>query len=145
MLFFSRYRAKNRKTNVRNKEHRMENQSPTEKLYAQEDYYPLPNTTTVSPVPISTVVSIPRMNYDVPYNPNYPPNAAPYPTPQPIYSTTSATYPDIYNTSSHNMVLMNGGQQQFTAQSDFANPTSPNNQNVDMNKRVNWEMVSVNI
>lgn len=137
--FAYRYRAKNRKTTSRNKEHHLENQSPTDKIYPQEDYYPLPSTTPVSPVPVPAVVSISRMNYDVPYNSNFPHNAAPFPAPQPVYGSGSAAYADIYNSSPHNMMLMNSGQH-CVPQIDFANPI---NQTVDGSKRINWEhMVS---
>lgn len=118
----------------------MENQSPTtEKIYTTEDFYPLPtpNTTPVSPVPISTVVPVPRMNYDVPYSPTYP--TAAYSTPQPNYNTPP-NYPEIYNAPSHNMVLMNGTQQ-FGQQSDFTTGAVAINNQVETAKRLNWETV----
>lgn len=123
-----------------NKEHRLENQSPTEKIYPQKDYYAMPNTSPVSPVTIPAVVSMPRMNYDVPYNPSFPPNPVPYPAPQPAYSTASVAYGDIYNGPSHNMVLMNGGQH-YVPPPDFANAPPPSSQGMDVSKRVNWEHI----
>lgn len=140
LLFLRRYRAKNRKTIIRNKDHRLESQSPTaDKIYAPEDFYPLPpsNTTPVSPVTIPTVVSVPRMNYDVPYSPTYHQTAV-YPAPQPTYNNTPPTYPEVYNAPSHNMVLMNGGQQ-FGPQPDFAAGTVPISNQVEAGKRLSWE------
>lgn len=54
-----KYRAKNRKTMIRNKEHRIDSQSPSEKSYNQpEDYYtPVPNTAAPSPVSMPAMVA----------------------------------------------------------------------------------------
>ncbi|KAJ8981205.1 hypothetical protein NQ317_014849 [Molorchus minor] len=117
-----KYRAKNRKSISRNKEHRIENQSPTDKSYQQtEEYYPLPNTTTASPVPIPAVVQIPRMSYDVPYHPSpsYPPTQ---PFSHPIYQPQAATFPAYLN-------------QEYASVTHQAPP------NVDVVKRPNWDVV----
>lgn len=156
-MFFHRYRAKNRKTMIRNKDHRLENQSPTntDKIYSNDDFYPLPsqNTTPVSPVtippppPPQTIVSVPRMNYDVPYSPTVPYPPAIYPTapppPQPNYNNTPPNYPEIYNT---NMILMNGGGGNHHHHHQF----SPQQQQSDYattggdvaTKRLSWEQIA---
>ncbi|XP_044271007.1 roquin-1 [Tribolium madens] len=129
-----KYRAKNRKTIIRNKEHRIDSQSPTEKIYPQtEDYYSMPNTATVSPVPIPTVVQIQRMGYDVPFNHNLPPYA-----PQPIYAQTPPYPHDVYQTAPPNLVLANNDQF-YPPQTDFTNIGHQSNQTVD--KRSNWDNV----
>ncbi|CAH1367477.1 unnamed protein product [Tenebrio molitor] len=129
-----RYRAKNRKTIIRNKEHRIDSQSPTEKVYPQtEDYYSMPNTATVSPVPIPAVVQIQRMGYDVAFNHNL----APY-QPQPMYAQTGAPYPhDVYQAAPPNIVLANNDQF-YPQQTDYAaNAGHQSNQE----KRSNWDNV----
>lgn len=133
-----KYRSKSRKLMIRSKEHRVENQSPTEKSYAHEDYYPANNTT--SPVSIPAVVPMPRMGYEVPFSPNFSSTGAAFPTPQPIYTANPSNFPtpEIYPTSPHNIVLTNGTQF-FPSQSEFVN--SPNGQNIDL-KRTNWDLVS---
>lgn len=96
-----KYRAKNRKTIIRNKEHRIDSQSPTDKVYPQtEDYYSMPNTATVSPVPIPAVVQIQRMGYDVAFNHNFGPNSGYSTAPQPL--CTSYTH-DVYSSAPPNM------------------------------------------
>ncbi|RZC34573.1 roquin-1, partial [Asbolus verrucosus] len=129
-----KYRAKNRKTIIRNKEHRIDSPSPTEKVYPQtEDYYSMPNTATVSPIPIPAVVQIQRMSYDVAFNHNFPPNN-PYPAPQPMYPQTGAPYPhDVYQTAPPNLVLANNDQF-YPQQADF-NMGHQSNQE----KRPNWD------
>ncbi|KAG5870919.1 hypothetical protein JTB14_004140 [Gonioctena quinquepunctata] len=154
-----KFRAKNRKTVPRTKDHRNDNnQSPAEKTYASsEDYYSIPNTTTASPVPMPTaaVVQIPR--YDVPPyhhpNPSYHPTnpAATYapaqPFSQPVYPAQAATFPvhEIYSGGNHhgNVVLANGGQfyHQAQQQGEFQNVGHQAQvaQNVDAVKRANWD------
>lgn len=131
----------------RNKEHRLDTQSPTEKSYnPSEDFYSIPNTTTVSPVPIPAVTPVPRVGYEVPYNHNYP-TGGPYPNPQTIYPNNSGIYPshEIYPTSPHNLVLTNGAQF-FPPQTDFHPSVTPVNQSPDAPKRGNWgDVVSEDI
>ncbi|KAJ8915807.1 hypothetical protein NQ315_004619 [Exocentrus adspersus] len=141
-----KYRAKNRKSISRNKEHHAENQSPTDKSYHQsEDYYAIPNATTVSPVPIPTVVQIPRIGYDVPYHPNpsYPPNQ---PFTQPIYPPQTGTFPihEMYPSNANNVVLANGGQFYPTQQAEYVNINHHTPQNVDIVKRPNWDAMIKN-
>lgn len=98
------------------------------------------NTTTVSPVPIPTVVPLPRMSYDVPYNPNYPNNTPHYPTPQ-LYSPNPGNYhPDIYGNTPHNIVLANGGQF-YPTQPDYASTAPVNHQSMEFARRPNWDQV----
>ncbi|KAK4873000.1 hypothetical protein RN001_015029 [Aquatica leii] len=136
-----KYRAKNRKSVVRNgtgsKEH-AENQSPTEKPYSQiDDYYPITNASTVSPVPMPAVVSIPRVNYDVPYNPTY--STSHFSTPT-LYGANTGGYQDIYGSTPQNVVLANGGQF-YSTQPDYA-ATAPNNhQTMEYARRPNWEQM----
>lgn len=141
-----RYRAKNKKTNTRSKEHRMDNPSPNEKSFAATDeYFPVANTTT-SPVSLPAVVPIPRIGLDIPYNPTFPPNGTPYPTngtsfpnPQTLFPVSSNTYPtEIYNSNAHNIVFANGGQY-YQSMSEF-NASNSTGQNMELNKqRSNWE------
>ncbi|KAF5272622.1 hypothetical protein FQR65_LT04863 [Abscondita terminalis] len=136
-----KYRAKNRKSVVRNgsssKDH-PENQSPIEKPYAQvDDYYPITNASTVSPVPIPAVVSIPRVNYDVPYNPTY--STSHFSTP-PLYGTNAGGYQDVYGNTPQNVVLANGGQF-YPTQPDFPATTQNNHQSVEYARRPNWEQM----
>ncbi|XP_063925442.1 uncharacterized protein LOC135139224 isoform X2 [Zophobas morio] len=130
-----KYRAKNRKTIIRNKEHRIDSQSPTEKVYPQtEDYYSMPNTATVSPVPIPAVVQIQRIGYDVAFNHNLPPYA-----PQPMYAQTGTPYShEVYSTAPPNIVLTNNDQF-YPQQTDYTNIGHQSNQNAD--KRTNWDNV----
>uniref|UniRef100_V5G646 RING-type E3 ubiquitin transferase n=1 Tax=Anoplophora glabripennis TaxID=217634 RepID=V5G646_ANOGL len=139
-----KYRAKNRKSINRSKEHRAENQSPTDKNYQQtDDYYSIPNTTTVSPVPIP--IQIPRMSYDVPYHPNqsYPPSQ---PFSQAIYQPQAGTFPihEMYTSNPSNVVLANGGQFYPTQQTEYANINHHTPQNVDIVKRPNWDVMMKN-
>ncbi|XP_031356684.1 roquin-1 isoform X2 [Photinus pyralis] len=138
----SRYRAKNRKSVVRNgtsREH-IDSQSPTERSYNQvEDYYPIANTaTTVSPVPIPAVVSLPRINYDVPYNPSFSNNSH-YSTPQ-LYGTNASSYPEIYGNTPQNVVLTNGGQF-YPPQPDYATTAPINQQTIEYARRPNWDQM----
>lgn len=131
----------NRKSINRNKEHRAENQSPTDKNYQQtDDYYSIPNTTTVSPVSIP--IQIPRMSYDVPYHPNpsYPPSQ---PFSQAIYPPQAGTFPihEMYSSNPSNVVLANGGQYYPTQQTEYANINHHSTQNVDIVKRPNWDIM----
>lgn len=145
-----RYRAKNKKTNTRNKEHRLDNHSPNEKPFSgSEEYFPVANTNT-SPVSIPAVVPIPRIGLDIPYNPTFQPNGTAYPTngtsfpnPQTLFSVTSSTYPtEIYNSNPHNIVFANGGQYyQSVPEFSASNPTT---QNIDLKKQRNdWEQVVI--
>lgn len=145
LTFFSRYRAKNRKSVTRNntntKEHHIENHSPTEKNYQQtDDFYPITNNTNVNPLTIPTVVPLTRMSYDVPYSPTYPSNPPHYATSQPVYGPNPGNYPDIYGNAPHNMVLTNGGQF-YTAQLDYANTAPINQQSLEFARRPNWEQM----
>lgn len=150
--FHFRYRAKNKKTNIRSKEHRIDNHSPSEKPFsASDEYFSVSNPNT-SPVSISTVVPIPRIGLDIPYNTPFPPSGTPYPAngtsfpnPQPLFPVTSSTYPtDIYNSNPHNIVFANGGQY-YQSVPEFNNSNSTG-QNIDLNKqRTNWEQVVINI
>ncbi|GJQ67677.1 putative zinc ion binding protein [Trypoxylus dichotomus] len=143
-----KYRAKNKKTNIRNKEHRIDNHSPNEKPFsATEDYFPAVNTNS-NPVSIPAVVPLPRIGLDIPYNATFPPNGAPYPTngtsfpnPQTLFPVNSNTYPtDIYNSNPHNIVFANGGQY-YQSMPEF-NASNTSGQNIDLNKqRNNWEQV----
>ncbi|XP_060519847.1 roquin-1 [Cylas formicarius] len=130
-----KYRAKNRKNLNRNKEHRIENQSPIDKALPQPEEYYIPNpATTVSPVPVQTVVQIPRMGYDVQFGPTYPSN--PQYTP-PIYPTQAATYqnPDVYPATVNSVVLTNGGRVYASPIAEYGQSA----QNVELNKRCGWE------
>ncbi|XP_022906041.2 roquin-1 [Onthophagus taurus] len=138
-----KYRAKNRKVIIRNKDHRIENHSPNEKSFpSQDEFYPL-SSPTVNPVQIPAVVPISRIGYEVPFNPNFPanapyPNGAPFPNP-PIYTTTPTNFPpDIYSSNPHNMVVTNGAS--FFQSADFGNNAVSNN---DLTKqRQNWELIA---
>ncbi|KAF5287765.1 hypothetical protein FQA39_LY15701 [Lamprigera yunnana] len=128
-----KYRAKNRKSIVRNgtntKDH-ADNQSPTEKIYSQvDDFYPITNASTLSPVPIPAVMPIPRVNYDVPYSPNY--SASHFST-QSLYGSNAGGYPDIYGNTPQNVVLANSGQF-YPKPSDMEYPRRPT-----------WEQMSKN-
>ncbi|XP_028132577.1 roquin-1 isoform X1 [Diabrotica virgifera virgifera] len=137
-----KYRAKNRKTITRNKEHRIENHSPTEKPFNQsEDYYSISNTSTVSPVPLQPVVQIPRMGYDVPYHPN-PTYPSTQPFTQPVYQPQPSTFPvhEIYSPPNHgNIVLANGGQYYQPQQGEYPSIGNQPQQGVDMKR--SWEVV----
>jgi hypothetical protein len=93
----------------------------------------MPNTATVSPVPIPAVVQIQRMGYDVAFNHNL----APY-QPQPMYAQTGAPYPhDVYQAAPPNIVLANNDQF-YPQQTDYAaNAGHQSNQE----KRSNWDNV----
>lgn len=94
--------------------HAVENHSPTEKPFNQNEELLYNNTpATVSPVSVSTVVPIPRIGYDCnPYVQPYPPSGTSYqPTQQQMFAPTPGTFtPDIYSAAPHNMVLTSGGQ-----------------------------------
>lgn len=147
-VFYSRYRAKNKKTATRNKEHRIDNHSPNEKPFlTPEEYFPVSNA-NASPVSIPAVVPIPRIGLDMPYNPTFTPNAPQYPTngtsfpnPQTLFPVTSNTYPtEIYNSNTHNIVFANGGQY-YQSVPEF-NPSNSTGQSIDLNKqRNNWEQM----
>lgn len=136
-----KYRAKNRKTVVRNKEHRMDNQSPSEKPFLPvEDFFQIPNTQAVNPVTLPTIVSIPRLTHDGHLiNTTYPTTTA-YPT-QPVFGPNASTIaPDIYTTNLPSLPLTNGNQ--FYVQPEFGNANT--NHVNDLPKRSNWEqLVSV--
>lgn len=142
----SRYRAKNRKNINRSKEHRIECQSPNEKVFPQpEEYYSIPNNNTVSPVPIQAVsIPIPRMGYDISFNPNYPPSHQQFHQP-PMYTQASPyAGQEILPPAPHNVVLTNGGPVYSMAQPEFQNVTAHPTQNVDNNRRSGWDhMVSL--
>ncbi|XP_057661513.1 roquin-1 isoform X1 [Diorhabda carinulata] len=136
-----KYRAKNRKTITRNKEHHIENQSPTEKPFNQsEDYYSISNTATVSPVPLPPVVQIHRMGYDVPYHPN-PTYPTTQPFTQPVYPTPTTSFPihEMYPQNHTNIMLTNGGQFYQTQQGDFTTVGTQPQQGVDMKR--SWDIV----
>lgn len=132
-----KYRAKNRKTVVRNKEHRIDNQSPSEKPFHPDDYFQISNTPTVNPVNLPTVVSIPRLTHDGHFiNTTYPTGAA-FPT-QPVFGPNASTFPaDIYATNPQNLPISNGNQ--FYTQPEYGNTTT--NHVVDLTKRSNWEQL----
>ncbi|XP_030763217.1 roquin-1 isoform X2 [Sitophilus oryzae] len=135
-----KYRAKNRKSLNRNKEHRMDNQSPIEKVFPQpEEYYSIPTATTVSPVPIQTVVQIPHIGYDIsfPHNPHYPPNPQ---FAQPIYRA-QPSYPQEVFTGAHNVVLTNNGPIYPKPQTEFHTVSTQDNSNIENNKRPGWEQM----
>ncbi|XP_023016148.1 RING finger and CCCH-type zinc finger domain-containing protein roquin [Leptinotarsa decemlineata] len=135
-----KYRAKSRKTVPRTKDYHIDNQSPTEKNYnSSDDYYSVPNTTTVSPVPLPAVVQIPRMGYDVPYHPN-PTYSPAQQFPQPVYPPQAATFPvhEIYPSNHSNVMVTNGGHYYQAQQGEYVNHQQPP-QNVDVMKRSNWD------
>lgn len=137
-----KYRAKNRKAVVRNKEHRIDNQSPSEKPFIPvDDYFQMSNTTptVVNPVTLPTIVSIPRITHDGHFiNTTYP-TPAPYPN-QPVYGPNASTItPDIYSTNlPPNLPLTNGNQ--YYAQQDYGNSNTTSHVN-DITKRANWEQL----
>lgn len=110
-----KYRAKSRKSTMRNKEHRIDSQSPSEKIYPQhEDYYSVPNTTAGSPVPIPPMAPPPNIGYDIPYNTTgymrgnsngFPPSLH---QPQPMYNPPP--YPHELFPGQSNLVLAGNGQ-----------------------------------
>ncbi|CAG9856052.1 unnamed protein product [Phyllotreta striolata] len=129
-----KYRAKNRKSVSRNKEHRADDQSPTEKPFASpEDYYSISNASTVSPV-LTNVVQLPRMGYEVPFHPN-PTYPAAQPFTQPVYPAQPANYPlhEIYQPTP-NIVLANGGQFYQPPQSEYQPAGNQNQQMTDVKK-----------
>lgn len=142
--FLFRYRAKNRKSIIRNstlgKEHRNDNHSPpTEKSFnLTEEYYQ--NTSAVSPVPIPTVVPLPR--YDVSYNPNYSNGASQFSTNQQVYAPNPSTFhPEVYPNNPHNVVLAGSGQY-YPAQPDYATTAPINHQTMEIARRPNWEQMA---
>ncbi|XP_066254234.1 roquin-1 isoform X1 [Euwallacea similis] len=136
-----KYRAKNRKNNNRSKEHRIECQSPIEKVFPQpEEYYSIPNN-TVSPIPMQPIpITIPRMSYDLPFNPNYPASHAQFA--QPMYSQVPTSYAaqEIMPTTAHNVVLSNGTQAVYpvSQQQEFQSVTVNSVPGVD-NGRRGWD------
>lgn len=141
-----KYRAKNRKSMGRNKDHRSDNPSPTDKIYTQSDeFYPIPNTAAVSPVPIPTIhMPIQRIGYDFSYNPTFNPNtgysqmfaAQPPPPPPPMFP------PELFSPNPHNVVTANGSQLLYTTppQTEFV-PTAPQPTNIDIGKPPHWDMM----
>lgn len=132
----------NRKSITRNKEHRIENQSPTEKPFNNQtdDYYPISNASTISPVSLPGVVQMPRMGYDVPFHPN-----PTYPTTQPF---TQPVYPPQppSNFSVHemypnnpNIMMTNGGQFYQPQQGDYQQVGGQPHQGVDVKR--GWDVV----
>ncbi|KAH1003968.1 hypothetical protein HUJ04_003796 [Dendroctonus ponderosae] len=140
-----KYRAKNRKNTNRNKDHRIENQSPVEKVFPQpEEYYSVSNNSPVSPIPLQAVpISIPRISYEIPFNPSYQQNHGQFS--QPMYSQ-SAPYPsqEMMSTPAHNMVLANGNPiYPVRSQSEFqAVPNNPG-QNNENNRRTGWDHMAL--
>ncbi|KAL3284811.1 hypothetical protein HHI36_018950 [Cryptolaemus montrouzieri] len=144
-----KYRAKSKKTMIRNKDHRIDSQSPSEKSYTQpEDYYKtVSNTAATSPVPMSTIVSgmVPGISYDVPYNPNY---LRPSPLPatqQQIYPSNISRFPphEIYSSNQPNMMMATNGQNYFPPQPEFADINHPNSPGEGLRTN-NWEMQTKN-
>ncbi|KAF7282829.1 hypothetical protein GWI33_001967 [Rhynchophorus ferrugineus] len=133
-----KYRAKNRKNVNRNKEHRNENQSPDEKVFPQpEEYYSVNNATTVSPVPIPAVVQIPRIGYNIPFNPNYAPSPQ---FSQPMFSAQSSPYNQEIFTP-HSVVVANGGPIYLNPQTEYHTVNPQSSSNVDSNKRPVWDQM----
>ncbi|KAK9882382.1 hypothetical protein WA026_020904 [Henosepilachna vigintioctopunctata] len=140
-----KYRAKSRKTMIRNKEHRIDSQSPSEKSYTQpEDYYTaVSNTAATSPVPISTIVPgiVPGIGYDVPYNSNYlRPTSLPA-TPQQIYQNNMGHFPphEIYQPNQPNLINSNNGHNYFPPSGEFADLHHPNSTG-ELPRPNNWEL-----
>lgn len=108
--FLFRYRAKNRKSVIRNTtKEPAENHSPTEKSYPNEELMYTPPASV--PVSVSTVVPIPRVGYECnPYVQQYPPTGGNTFQP-PVYQQGYGT--EMYNVG--NMVLTGGqgGQVSF--------------------------------
>lgn len=137
-----KYRAKNRKTLNRLKEHRIENQSPTtEKLYtASDEYYSISNTATVSPVPMPPIpLSFSRIaGYDIPFNAQPIFQSQPFvpPPPPPPQQQQQQTH-EIYTPPQHqNVVLASNGAA-------FYPSTRNDYQNLDITKQQphTWECV----
>ena len=130
-----RYRAKNRKNIIRNKEHRNENHSPNDKTFVvpQEDYYPITNTEP-NPVSVPNLVPIPRMPYDVPINVS----GIPYSPAQPLYPPTPANFSqDLFNPNHQGVILSNGGPY-FPHQPEFITAVPPNTSVDISNTRQKW-------
>ncbi|XP_049818439.1 uncharacterized protein LOC109604845 isoform X3 [Aethina tumida] len=155
-----KYRAKNRKIMNRNKEHRIDNQSPTDKPYptSSDEYYSSPNTTAVSPVPIHAVVPMPR--YDVspfataapPPPPPYAPSPAAYQSPpyiaQPHFQPTAQGIYQTATPDAGNVVLTatNGGGYYAPAQSEYGSVSGQLHQGVgDLTKGNYWDPKNQNL
>lgn len=139
-----KYRAKNRKTMIRNKEHRIDSQSPSDKSYNQpEEYYtPIPNTAAPSPVSMPTMVPgmVQGMSYDVPPYIKYPRNTPHHSSPQQMFPNGLSPFSphEMYGSNQSNVMVSNNGQNYFSSPefSDLNHPNLPS----EAPRSTNWDI-----
>lgn len=106
-----------------------------------DEYYTAIANPTVSPITIPTVVSLPGMSYDMPYNQTYPNNTSHYSAPQPVYAPTNGPYhSDIYGALPQNVMLTNNGQF-ISAHPDYTATTTMAQQPIKFTGRNDWEQM----